>query len=448
MFSSSLRNTSPATHGAGQDYSALFKSQTHVICYTLRRTRLQCSLQVLGIPHLLHMEQEKITVLSSSLRHTSLATHGKGQDYSVLFKSQTHLICLHMAKDKITVLSSSLWYTSPATHGAGQDYSALFKSQTHLTCYTWRRKRLQCSHQVLDTPHLLHMEKDKITVLSSSLRHTLFATHGEGQDYSALFKSQAYLTCYTWSRTRLQCSLQVLDTPHLLPMEKEKITLLSSSLRHTSSCYTWSRTRLQCSLQVLDTPHLLHMEKEKITVFSSSLKHTSFATHGEGQDYSALFKSQTHLICYTQRRTKLQCSLQVLGIPHLVHMEKDKITMLSSSLRHTSLATHGEGKDYSTLFKSQAHLTCYPWRRTRLQCSHQVLNIPHLLHMEKDKITVLSSNLRHTLFATHGEEKDHSALFKSLTHLTSYTWRRKRLQYSLQVLDKHHLTIAILITGR
>ena len=392
MLSSSLRNISPATHGAGQDYSALFKSQTHVICYTWRRTRVQCSLQVLGIPHLLHMEQEKITMLSSSLRHTSLATHGEGKDYSTLFKSQTHLIC-----------------------------------------YTWRRTRLQCSLQVFGTPHLLHMEQDKITVLSLSLRNTSLATHGEGKDYSALIKSQTHLTCYTWRRTRLQCSLQVLDTPYLLHMEKDKITVLSSSLRHTSpatlgagqdynalfksqthlTCYPWRRKRLHCSLQVLDTPHLLHMAKDKITVFFSRLRHTSPATHGAGQDYSALFKSQTHLICYTCSRTRLQCSLQVLDTPHLLHMEKEKITVLSSSLRHTSFATHGEGQDYSALFKSQTHLICYTQRRTKLQCSLQVLGIPHLVHMEKDKITMLSSTLRHTSLATHGEGQDYNALIKS-----------------------------------
>ena len=315
------------------------------------------------------------------------------------------------------MLSSSVRHTSPATHGAGQDYSALFKSQTHITCNTWRRKRLQCFLQVLDTPHLLHMEKEKITVLSSSLRHTSLATHGEGQDYSALFKSQTHLTCYPRRRTRLQCSLQVLGTPHLLHMEKDKITMPSSSLRHTSlathgegqdyrafcksqthlTCYTWRRTRLQCFLQVLGTHHLLLMEKEKITVFSSSLRHTSLATHGAGQDYSALFKSQAHLTCYTWSRKRLQYSLQVLDTPQLLHMEKDMITVLSSSLRHTSLATHGEGQDYNAFFKSY---------------------IPHLLPMEKEKITVLSSSLRHTSPATHGEGKDYSTLFTSQTHLT------------------------------
>ena len=244
----------------------------------------------------------------------------------------------------ITVLSSSLRHTSLVTHGEGHDYSTLFKSQTHLTCYPRRRTRLQCSLQVLHTSH---------------------ATHGEGKDYSALFKSQAHLTCYPWRRKRLQYSLQVLDTPYLLNIEKKKIT---------------------GSLQVLDTPHLLHVEKEKITVLSSSLRHTSLATHGEGQDYSAFCKSQTHLICYTWRRTRLQCSLQVLDTPHLLHMEKHKIIVLSSSLRHTSLATHGEGQDYSALFKSQAHLTCYTWRRRRLQCFLQVLDTPHLLHMEKEKL--------------------------------------------------------------
>ena len=437
MLSSSLRHTSPATHGEGKDYSAFFKSQTHLTCYTWRRTRLQCSLQVLDTPHLLHMEQDKIIVLSSSLRHTSLATHGEGQDYSALFKSQAHLTCytwrrkrlqcflqvldtphlLHMEKEKITMLSSSLTHTSLATHGEGkgQDYSVLFKSQTHVICYTWRRTRLHCSLQVLGTPHLLHMEKEKITMLSSILKYTSFVTHGEGQDYSALFNSQTHLICYTW-RTRLQCSLQVFDPPHLLHMEKDMITVLSSSLRHTSPathgagqhysalfksqthviCYTWRRTRLRCFRQVLETPHLLHMEQEKITVLSSNVRHTSPATHGAGQDYNALFQSQTHLTCYPWRRKRLQYSLQVLDTPHLLHMEKDMITVLSSSLRHTSLATHGEGQDYSALFKSYT---------------------PHLLPMEKEKITVLSSSLRHTSPATHGEGKDYSTLFKSQTHL-------------------------------